>query len=1665
MQQSILSNLECCSWFDDFLNPEDQFIKSCLFESTSQYSKQFTQIINETNDLFGRLSEMLCDQILCSRFGHKIVHWMEAKCQHLKAKLPQLEHIAEFKETFPQFSTAASNATFIFVRAVTSFCNTNTLENVVLHTQEIVELRSVSDLAAKLNDVCEGKRVKESVLVQLSCRCDHMLLIAQLLRGVDARADELLTQLEHQFSASLLPCCSQIMSLLQSPAELYNSSEIVYAQMHSLLSYLSSIDKYCQVSNHLPGFAEAKAIARSGIENQFEATETLILESSNCDLVASQMACLKEATVLDSQLDGLVASKLEHLSRIRDTKQAGMDERLTARINSCEFDGLSEYLKPLRDSKDQLRKGKFNEYAMHITKTVQSHFSCISVKLVPGSDVENGIEMFNKLQHASEDLQTLCLSRFNIRGSLDRVKNEISLHFDQVTPYIHNLFEPFVITKVCVQMLSSLETAIELCDYVAMGEQQPKLEEYHKWTMAHLSKKRNQRHAKTISECEDSLAAVQTYVKQFVDLQAIAKTDTTRLLTVLCNLKQTCSNPRLEKMAACYKSATQTLSQQLQHLLQNIVTTAERDGIYSDAVESLSYFKRELHKGLQEHVKLKIDIDACTTKLVAMQNKYDVQLQRSFSKFDVDYVRNTLVPHLDQIQPNVYKTMFGTFQFSSGVEYRRNLNLVKRQISDLVSSISPLLRSGSYMVVNTSLTQLQVCSNLLQRHADLNNPMCNMQAMISNHFKQVCESIGKALCDANISQLENQFERYQNVLLHLPITLFCEQAETYFHSTNEMLFVFTFDQINSLDSNLKEFRFKEARLMVEKLRMLGKFLAGSFVGFYEELKFCENEMQRPDQWLNQLSQLSHTHFMCCSQELAKLYAVLGVQPGASAEDVKQAYHRKLKRWHPDKHNKGSGVHQMYRSVEAAFQTLSKSNPILAQPFDSWLQTTVPSNLRLQIKESLQEEAYDQIAPLLFRLGDLHILKHLVNPPLDSERIVKDVHTLVKAHVDEIRIAVTSNWSQRRLGALRDNFTSLNRMETSFSTYPDIYLESWSKKIIGEIEHEINTLATHAQSFVSSGEKIAFAHLMDFQLDLIKMGHVFDEIPILQEFVFCKMNTLLVSCLDDEWGYAYIFQLGLSLQNGEYSNEEDEHVARVIVSEFQCFKDVTTMVWNEEVLQKPAEDTIQDIYTEGTTTAIKEFAHNGPLLQAFNQFQEHYSTALSQYLSVDAELDELISQILQVAQQIGDCQTNLWEGEVKAKIPLLLALVFAHFTVLKSGDGFQRLDDDGGGNENLLLKPHQIQIMSILCMLSCDRNDTGTLCSRLMQVRTGEGKSIILGATATILALLKFQVRCVCYSEYLSERDYDLFRDIFEQLGIVHQIRYSKITTLSEEQTAAKGDIRRMTQDLIGSNGSGSKSTEHCRLPISANGSGAKSVQECRTLVPGSGDSISNLARGQQLSKLHTEEILLVDEVDVFFGRDFYGQTYNEVTYIKEPEISEILFMIWENRGHRQQLRAIQNTDAYKKLLTKYQAWDFLINNELAMMIDQVGEFNQPAYHLDRATDRIGYKVMDSISYEITYGYRSIFAYLHEASLGNLRKEELTLSRIMCLQISCGQFSYANISPSKILGVSGEFLSHSYAILTALFYRDPSSIGKLRKKCDEPLWNRILHLSAFCLWSK
>ena len=138
-----------------------------------------------------------------------------------------------------------------------------------------------------------------------------------------------------------------------------------------------------------------------------------------------------------------------------------------------------------------------------------------------------------------------------------------------------------------------------------------------------------------------------------------------------------------------------------------------------------------------------------------------------------------------------------------------------------------------------------------------------------------------------------------------------------------------------------------------------------------------------------------------------------------------------------------------------------------------------------------------------------------------------------------------------------------------------------------------------------------------------------------------------------------------------------------------------------------------------------------------------------------------------------------------KLVFLLANIFAMWSLMNS-EHYKKAEEMDAFQANLkgyLLQPHVAQIFSILRTIgfgyqSKYKNgskfnstwkklfeDPSNIRNNLVQIKTGEGKSITLAVVSMIFALNGFEVKCACYSKYLSMRDYESFEPMFRELGL------------------------------------------------------------------------------------------------------------------------------------------------------------------------------------------------------------------------------------------------------------------------------------------------------------
>ena len=337
----------------------------------------------------------------------------------------------------------------------------------------------------------------------------------------------------------------------------------------------------------------------------------------------------------------------------------------------------------------------------------------------------------------------------------------------------------------------------------------------------------------------------------------------------------------------------------------------------------------------------------------------------------------------------------------------------------------------------------------------------------------------------------------------------------------------------------------------------------------------------------------------------------------------------------------------------------------------------------------------------------------------------------------------------------------------------------------------------------------------------------------------------------------------------------------------------------------------------------------------------------------------------------------------------------------------------------LMQPHPAQVVSILRFFIDTKQSVGELpvfIKQFIQIGTGEGKSVTLAVTATILSLLGFDVDCACYSDYLSKRDYESFEDIFKSFEMERHISYGTFNQLAEKYINSgfpEGGIRTSVKQYIESSANkGLKEYERYLM--------ASKPSMVGRIFNSLSNTIGQISHAAGLSPnvAPRHRILLIDEVDVFFKKDFYGNWYSPLVKISDPTITNLLKFIYVNKSDPRILRLHEmlKTEVYLACINKFPTWRDLIMESLKSMLSDIQTFDQHSYKVIR--ECIVYPDQDSVSSNKQYGYKTTFAYFKEHEKGLISKDQL--DKQLFIIVNCGCFSYAEI-PSQyysILGVTG-----------------------------------------------
>lgn len=498
--------------------------------------------------------------------------------------------------------------------------------------------------------------------------------------------------------------------------------------------------------------------------------------------------------------------------------------------------------------------------------------------------------------------------------------------------------------------------------------------------------------------------------------------------------------------------------------------------------------------------------------------------------------------------------------------------------------------------------------------------------------------------------------------------------------------------------------------------------------------------------------------------------------------------------------------------------------------------------------------------------------------------------------------------------------------------------------------------------------------------------------------FCEYQTLAN-------GTALIGALGVLL------NSHPDPTGRMIISSHTAFKSYANYLRNQETLQFSVKNVLEKL--KGDKLDKRK------LLTFYTEFDKLYWDLVESGLSSGTgETEKVKFSIVEKAKQIAIDK----ECKHSQKIVALMAHLFAYWTL------FTSLDDFHAGNASVcntspsskrmyLMQPHAAQVVSIFRLFGLDDNNE---IGGMAEIFTGEGKSVTLAITSAILALLGNNVHCACFSVYLSSRDYEAFRCcLFLPFGVQRFIKYGTFSGLCENFINKNGSVRKMTEEIISKDREGFAKS----LP------GRSEITERPT-------------------------ILAIDEVDVFFSKDFYGSYYSPRAKIYNDKLFELAKYIYDchtaGSMNLLPLRIIKQSKQFLTCLDQFHGWENLLEEALKGMLTDVRKIRStkkddksgkvvPNHQYEVVDGRIGYKDQDSISFDQVYGYLTMFASFIEHA--NDKISDTELKKHVAMVLSCGTFSYAEV-PKKyaaILGVTGTL--HTLTKMQRAILRDEYKITK------------------------
>jgi len=545
------------------------------------------------------------------------------------------------------------------------------------------------------------------------------------------------------------------------------------------------------------------------------------------------------------------------------------------------------------------------------------------------------------------------------------------------------------------------------------------------------------------------------------------------------------------------------------------------------------------------------------------------------------------------------------------------------------------------------------------------------------------------------------------------------------------------------------------------------------------------------------------------------------------------------------------------------------------------------------------------------------------------------------------------------------------------------------------------------------DEISTDNVKIINLLLVKNWGVSHELQFSSDFVFAIRSKLLTKMKPD-----HMRALGESLKDMQSRvdlNKEAARLAGEVMERFPEFKTFAREIFNTKASAVSFEEALAHSHfkTVGETLDTEALLN---VYSTYNKTFEYYVNMMCDSIQSFPQ-DDVHAKIQKLSNSLQGSKDKL--KNQPAKIGELVGLVAAQWSYLtavaESGTDLRRKS---------VKQPHGTQILGIFCILGVG---SSRLADRLIQIGTGEGKSVSLGMSAALFALFGFKVDVVCFSSYLSERDYAEFKDLFLNLGVNALIHYS--------------DINQLTSRVMQSGTNMPNAREAFRKFLTK---GSLKVKELE----------------------RTEAVLLMDEVDVFFDDGFYGNAYHPSETMDNS--FPLIEKVWKQRGSLSRLSVreileFKETQDIKEIYPNLSLFPSPSDGTPSFIEDQIKDMleavlcfpisgpcrwpdeSMSKYKFDQVSKRIGYidPISGVVEYNTSFGYFTAFTYMQCMENGELTEEDLIEQttvhqspggwfgiggsapqvqnkNILGLQPRCGSLSYSEIprSYSYKFGMSG-----------------------------------------------